>query len=148
VSSLLPFPTPAAHFYCETWLTCHSTAGTRYTFRVRADSLLATEHPLSVIPLPIQHQLDVAVKPARGWKGHVPSWFGISCRIGRVSWWLPTQEGPGSYREFSLLAMRPQTELEDAAPFLYLGTQFLLEYQAQIHIDGSSLAAGGRLVIP
>jgi hypothetical protein len=146
--SRLPFPTPVVHYFCESWLTCHSTPSTRYTYRERIDALLATEQLLSVIPLPIRELIDVAISPARGWKGQVPTWFGIPCRVGRVKLWLPIEEGPGSHREFSLLVLLPEQELEDASPLIHLGTQFLLEYHADVHLDCSSSAGQGRLVIP
>jgi len=136
------------HYFCQSWLTCHGEPFTRYTYRGRADSFLATEQLLSVIPLPIREFLDVVITPERGWKGQVPTWYGISCRIGRVGLWLPIEEGPGSHREFSLLALLPEEELEDASPLIHLGTQFLLEYQAHVHLDCSSIAGSGRLVLP
>src|SRR5258708_3341222 len=106
--SRLPLPAPAPHYFCQSRLTCHGEPFTRYTYRGRADSFLATEQLLSVIPLPIREFLDVVITPERGWRGQVPSWYGISCRIGRVGLWLPVEEGPGSHREFSLLALLPE----------------------------------------
>jgi hypothetical protein len=72
---------------------------------------------------------------------------GIPCRIGRVTLWLPVQDYPHPYREFSLLVLLPRADLKDAPPFIYLGTQFLLEYQARLMIDASALNPG-RLMIP
>jgi hypothetical protein len=146
--STLPFPAPVVHYFCESWLTCHGEPSTRHTYRERADSFLATEQLLSVIPLPIRELIDIQVTPERGWKGQIPTWYGIPCRIGRVRLWLPTQAGPSSHRDFSLLALLPERELEDASPLIHVGTQFLLEHRAQVHLDCSSSDGRGRLIFP
>jgi hypothetical protein len=109
--------------------------------------LLATGHPLSVVPPSIQNLLDLVVNPVPGWRGITPTWFGVACRIGRATLWLPIQENPGAFRSFSLLALLPQQELPDAPPYVYLGAQFLLEHQVQVALDGAS-PVSGRLVIP
>jgi hypothetical protein len=101
-----------------------------------------------VIPRAVFQFLDLAIAPERGWKGQVPTWFGIRCRIGRATLWLPIQEYPGQYRELSLLALLPRQDLEDAPPFILIGTQFLLEHEARIELDCSSVKSRGRLVIP
>lgn len=139
-------PTQAVHYLCQSWWTCHSSG--RHTWRNRSDSLLATGHPLSVLPPTIREELDVVVTPVRGWKGKIPLWFGIPCRVGRVTTWLPILEPPGLQREFSLLVLLPQDDLEDAPPFIHLGTQFLLEYRGQLSCDCSSPTNLGLLVIP
>jgi hypothetical protein len=74
----------------------------------------------------------------------VPTWFGIPCRIGRARIWLTFVEGPGVYHEFGLLALFPRHDLQDAPPFVQLGTQFLLEYAGAVHLDCSSLSGDGR----
>jgi hypothetical protein len=80
--------------------------------------------------------LDLDVNPVPGWKGMIPTWFGITCRIGRATLWLPVQENPGQLRSFSTLVLLPQLELTDAPPFVHLGTQFLIEHQAEVFLDG------------
>jgi hypothetical protein len=100
------------------------------------------------MPRTIRELLDIVITPVPGWRGQVPTWYGIPCRIGRVTLWLPIEENPGAYHQFSLLVLLPRDELEDAPPFVHLGTQFLLEYQAQVVLDSSSLSNTGRLVIP
>jgi len=87
------------------------------------------------------------VMPERGWKGQIPTWFGVPCRIGRVKMWLSVLEAELP-REFALLALLPRHDLEDAPPFVQLGTQFLLEYRAKLDLDCSSPTIGGRLLIP
>jgi hypothetical protein len=140
------FPTPTVRYLCTAWWTCYSTP--RHTWRSRCDLLLATSQPLSVIPAAIRQMLDLVIKPVSGWRGQIPFWFGIPCRIGRAALWLPIQENPGEYREFSLLVLLPQRELKDAPPFIHLGTQSLLEYGAQVFIDGSSISLPGKISIP
>ncbi len=142
----LQLPSPAVRYLCQSWWTCHSAG--RHTWRNRSDSLLATGQPLSVIPHLIQEQLDLVIKPAPGWKGQIPTWYGVACRIGRVSLWLPIEENPGELREFELLTLLPKQDLEDAPPYIQLGTQFLIEYRASVELDASTLNAGGRLVVP
>jgi hypothetical protein len=140
------YPSPAVHYLCQSWWTCSSTSS--HTWRNRCDSLLATGQMLSVIPATIRDTMEVVVEPVRGWKGRVPSWYGIACRIGRVTLWLPIEEEPGRYRELSLLGLLPKEDLEDAPPFILLGTQFLLEYQAQVVLDCSGATNPGRLLLP
>jgi hypothetical protein len=65
--------------------------------------------------------------------------------------WLPVQENPGQYRDFSLLALLARDELTDAPPFIHLGSQFLLEYGVQVllnHVPGSPATCSGQLTIP
>jgi hypothetical protein len=78
----------------------------------------------------------------------MPSWYGISCRMGRLALWLPVQETPGQYREFSLLALLPNKDLREAPPFIRLGTQFVLEHRIKVLVDGASPEIPGRFIIP
>jgi hypothetical protein len=149
--SLLPLPTVALRFLCESWWTCVTPGAPHSTWRQRSDCLLNTGLVLSVVPRTIRDRLDLAVTPVPGWSGQVPSWYGIPCGLGRLTVWLPVEENPGQYRDFSLLALLPRDDLTDAPPFAHLGVQFLLEYQAQLLLDCSSGAPGsvnGKIVIP
>src|SRR5438067_5763710 len=92
------YPSPTVRYLCTAWWTCYSTP--RHTWRNRCDLLLATDQAISVIPAAVLQMLDLVIKPAPGWRGQVPSWFGIPCRIGRVALWLPIQEHSGTYRKF------------------------------------------------
>jgi hypothetical protein len=143
-----PYPLPAAavRYLCRIWWTCYSAPP--HTWRVRCDALLATGQLLSVIPRMIQDDMNLAITPEPGWSGQVPTWFGIPCQLGRVTAWLPAQDHPGHYRPLSVLALFPKDELTDAPPFIHLGTQFLLEHRAQVHLDCASAGNAGRLVIP
>jgi hypothetical protein len=140
------YPSPTLRFLCHSWWTCRSTP--RHTWRRRCDCLLALGQPLSVIPWAIQQSLDLVIKPAPGWKGQVPTLFGVSCRIGRAALWLPVEENPGEYREFALLALFPKQDVEDAPPYVHLGMQFLLKQKGQVFLDCSTPATEGRLVLP
>jgi hypothetical protein len=51
-------------------------------------------------------------------------------------------------RAFPLLVLLPKRDLEDAPPFIHLGTQFLLEYKAALHLDCSATDQPGKLIIP
>ncbi len=146
--SLIPAPTPLARYFCESWWTCQTAPGSRHHYRERLDSLLSTGQALSVIPPTVFERLDLVSLPERGWRGQVPSWFGVPCRIGRVTLWLSVEGAPGTYRPLSLLALLPRHDLEDAPPFIQLGTQFLHEHRAELRLDCSSPAGEGRLVIP
>lgn len=87
------------------------------------------------------------VYPVRGWRGQIPSWFGVPCRIGRVTIWLPIVENNGQLQSFSLLALFPQQELTDAPPYIHLGAQFFVEHQVQVVLDGQN-PSSSRLVLP
>jgi hypothetical protein len=150
---LFPYPTarPVAsvRYLCESWWTCRSTP--QHTWRNRSDALLATGEPLSIIPRGIREALDIDITAVPTLGVAIPSWFGVACGMGRVRLWLPIAEEPGVYRGFSLLALLPRDDLAEAPPFVHLGTQFLLEYRAQLGIDNSSGVAASstaRVVFP
>ncbi len=110
--------------------------------------MLAPGLLLTVMPPTVTERFDLKILPERGWKGQVPTWFGIACRRGRATIWLPILEGPAPLRALSLLALFPGEEVDDTPPFVQLGTQFLLEHRAELSIDYSSSAGEGRLLIP
>jgi hypothetical protein len=110
--------------------------------------MLAFGQLLSVIPPNSTERCDLEIAPERGWKGQTPTWFGVPCRIGGVTIWLPTLEGPAPLRSFPLLALFPRQDIEDAPPFVHLGTQFLLEHRAKLSLNASSPTGVGRLVFP
>lgn len=88
--------------------------------------------------------------PESGWVTAPPDWHGIPCRIGRVQVWLPVQ-GALALRPFSLLALLPTRDSLVALPYVYLGTQFLVEHWVELVIDclaGVPSATSGRLLIP
>jgi hypothetical protein len=90
------------------------------------------------------------VTPEPRWNGPIPDWQGIPCRIGRLELWLLVQ-GNLPPRPFSLLALLPKRDAPQSLPYIHLGVQFLLEYRAQLTLDGSTGSPGtstAQLVIP
>ena len=146
--SRFPLPAPAVHHVSQSWWTCHSGASGRHRYRERFDTMLAPGLVLTVMPPTVTERFDLEILPEPGWKGQIPSWFGIPCRLGRVTIWLPVLEGPAPLRDLSLLALFPRGELEDSPPFVQLGTQFLLEHRAELCVDYTSPNGDGRLLIP
>src|SRR5205823_14099770 len=102
-TSLLPYPlaypSPTVRFLVEAWWTCHSVG--QHTWRNRSDCLLAPACPFSVVPLEICQRFDLEITPFPGCQAVAPTWFGISCRVGRALLWLPVLDPPGGYRSFS-----------------------------------------------
>ena len=142
-------PFPSLHFLCEAWWTCYSSG--RHTWRRRSDAMLAVGQPISVIPRTAREQLDLVTASEPRWPDPVPDLLGVSCRIGRVSVWLPIEDQGGLLHRFSLLALLPRQDLPDAPPFILLGMQFLLERQALLEADCSAglvTAATCRLILP
>ncbi len=142
----VPSPTPLVRYLGHCWWTCHSAG--RHTWRNRCDALLAIGQLLSVIPRAARESLDLVIEPEAGWRGQVPTWLGVPCRIGRATLWLPVDEEPGRHRDLSFLALLPRHDLDDAPPFIQIGTQFLLEHRIQTHLDATSTVSPGRLTIP
>lgn len=142
---MLPWPGLAARFLVEAWWTCVSSG--LHTWRNRADALVSTGEALTVIAPTIKTNLNLDVRPVRGWRGQVPSWCGIPCRIGRVTLWLPCAETPGQLQSFDGLAIFPQADLPDAPPYILLGTQFFLEYRIIASVDGGQVS-NSHLTIP
>jgi hypothetical protein len=143
----LSFAFPTVRFLCEAWWTCWTAPGTHHTWRQRSDVLLATEEPLSVIVSQIRDGLGLAVTPEPGWTGPVPDWRGVPCTIGRARLWLPV-EGGLPHRPFSLLVLLPRHDPPDVLPYVLLGVQFLLEYEATVTLACSQVPVDGRLRIP
>lgn len=139
------YPEATARFLGEAWWTCYSSSP--HTWRQRSDVMVATGQPFSVISPTIRNLLDLEITPAPGWKGFPLTWFGVPCRIGRVTLWLPIQEAAGQLQPFSLLALLPQQDVLDAPPYIQLGAQFILEYRVQVILD-TTAAGSSRLVIP
>jgi hypothetical protein len=139
------YPSPSVRFLAEAWWTCRSSGS--HTWRNRSDCILATDLPLSVVCPGICDNLELELSPVPGWKGRIPSYQGITCRIGLATLWLAQQDNPGQYRSFSLLTLIPQTEPIDAPPFIHLGAQFLLQYQVQVSLDANPTGKS-QMVIP
>jgi hypothetical protein len=142
---VLPYPTVTARFLAETWWTCHS--GSRHTWRNRCDSIVATGEAISVVPPTIRRALDPVLSPVRGWRGVVPSWDGIPCRLGQATVPLPIQENPGQFLDLPILVLLPQQDLPDAPPYVLLGVQFLIAHRAQLLLDTAN-PGHDRLIFP
>lgn len=140
---------PSCRCLCESWWVCYSTRR-GHTWRQRADSVVSTEQPWSVIPPYLRTHLDLVVSPVPNWSGPVPSWRGMACHLGRVEICLPVQGG-GPLRPFPLIVLLPTSDPPDPLPYAWLGMQFLVEYQGQLRFDCSSgdpLSCSGQLIIP
>jgi hypothetical protein len=59
--------------------------------------------------------------------------------------WLPTQT---VHRAFRLLALLPVRYPPDALPFILLGAQFLVEFNARLMLDCMGDVPSGTLVVP
>jgi len=146
---VFPTPFPSCRFLCETWWLCHSN-GWGYTWRQRSDSMLTTEQPWSVMTPFLRRTLDPVVRPEPGWQARVPDWQGIPCSIGRVEIWPAVPGGPPP-RPFSLLVLLPRRDPPEELPYVYLGIQFLIEYNARLELDcsaGDPRSCTGQLIIP
>jgi hypothetical protein len=141
------YPFPGTRFYCQSWWTCRTVPRRKTTWRMHFDSLLATSDDLSVLLPSVRHLYDIVVTPEPRWgRRRVPTWHGLSCRLGRVEMWLPVEEGEVPLRPFSLLVRVPATDPPGALPYVLLGTQFLQEYGVRVELEAGSGA--GRLIIP
>ena len=85
VPSLFPLPAPAVHHVSQSWWTCHSGASGCHRYRERFDTMLEPGLLLTVMPPTVTERFDLEIHPEPGWKGRIPSWFGIPCRLGRVT---------------------------------------------------------------
>lgn len=89
-----------------------------------------TGAPLSVVPLHI-HSAGVAWQPIPGVK---TTWAGQPCDLGRVDFWLPTDQPPFVRGPLSLLAKFPQSDPPGDPVPLLLGLEFFLAHQAEFHL--------------
>src|SRR5262249_22905113 len=106
---------------------------------------------LSLLLPSIRHLYDIVVAPEPRWgRRRLPRWREIDCRLGRVEMWLPVFDGPQPLRPFSLLVRIPKhdppPQPPEPLPYVLLGTQFLVEYQATLELDAAKNS--GKLVIP
>jgi hypothetical protein len=146
--TIYPVPAPIAtvRFLSQAWWTCHSSPG--HTWRVRSDVVLASGEAYCVVPFSTRQHLDPVIKPVAGTKGIAPRWRGAACSFGRLTIWLPIEEDTSTHRNFSILALLPKHDVADVPPYIFLGTQFLFEYRAELLLGCSTETPTGRLVIP
>ena len=138
------FPFPVLRYLCKAWWICWKRRGAGTRER-RCDVRLGTGHDFSVIPRNVQRSLRAVVTPEPGWRGDVPTWFGIDCDIGRVEMRLPVQASLGvPYWRFPLLVLLPVRPSRYDPSYIWLGSQFLEEYRVEVRLGPTA----GKLLIP
>ena len=102
---------------------------------------LDTAAPLSVIPYHAYSQ-------GLTWHslGGNVTWLGQPCTLGRVSVWLPAQSGGQFIGPYSLLAKFPHRDPPGVSAPILLGLEFVLSYQAAVHLPPAPLQ--GSLQFP
>jgi len=94
------------------------------------DGWLDTGAPLSVIPFHI-HNKRLHWQPIPGVQ---TTWSGQPCALGRIDFWLPTDQPPFLRGPMLLLAKFPQSDPPgDPVPVL-LGLEFFLAHQAEFNL--------------
>jgi hypothetical protein len=91
---------------------------------------LDTAAPLSVVPFHVYNQRLV-------WQaipGIRTTWSGQACDLGRVDFWLPTDQPPFLRGPLSLLAKFPQSDPPGHPVPVLLGLEFFLAHQAEFHL--------------
>jgi hypothetical protein len=89
-----------------------------------------TAAPLSVIPFHIHHQRLV-------WQplpGITTTWSGQVCDLGRIDFWLPTDQPPFLRGPLSLLAKFPRSDPPGAPVPVLLGLECFLTHLAEFHL--------------
>jgi hypothetical protein len=101
-----------------------------------------TGAPLSVVPFQVHHQ-RLAWQPI---PGVTTSWAGQPCELGRIDFWLRTDQPPYLRGPMSLLAKFAGSDPPgDPVPVL-LGLEFFLAHQAELHL--SLPPSDGRISLP
>jgi hypothetical protein len=136
-----PFPTACFRVFAS--LLCLNKQTQAISSRTFG-AFLATSEPYSVV-LPIRRSEGVAIacdeEPACR-DTHV--WWGVPCRFVRVYLGLPVIE-QSTPRPFVLRALLPLRDVEDVAPGIRLGAEFLYANHARVELE--SAPARGRLLI-
>ena len=89
------------------------------------------------MPASIHQHLKLAISPEPKWHAPLPTWHGIPCDVGRVPMWWPVPAQPPTFRKVSLLVLLPDHDPPDTLPYIYLGTQFLVEFRGRLTVDCS-----------
>src|SRR5262249_60426112 len=116
------------------------------TFRwLRVTRLLATGDPYSV-GLPYENEEGISVYAEEETACEdTHYWWGVPCRFVRVRIGLPVVE-QAFPRPFTLRALLPLRDVEDALPFVRLGGNFLYDNHARVELESGP--SRGRLLIP
>ncbi|MFI5461527.1 MAG: hypothetical protein ACHRXM_39580 [Isosphaerales bacterium] len=101
---------------------------------------LDTGAPLSVVPFNVHHQ-RLLWQPIPGVR---TSWSGQSCDLGRVDFWLGTDQPPNLRGPMSLLAKFARSDPPGPLVPVLLGLEFFLAHRAEFQLflpprDGSIL---------
>jgi hypothetical protein len=118
----------------------------RRTFTSRAFTiLLSTGDPYSIVlPYKNREGLSIFAENETACQD-THYWWGVPCRFVRVRIGLPVLER-SSPRPFVLRALLPLRDVEDVAPFVRLGGNFLYDNHARVELE--SVPSRGRLLIP
>jgi len=137
-----PFPTVGYHFMGR--IFCVHQDHRTFTSR-NFTILLSTGDPYSVVlPYESEERLSIYAEDETGCED-THYWWGVPCRFVRVRIGLPVLEQPFP-RPFTLRALLPLRDVEDALPFVRLGGNFLYDNHARVELE--SVPPRGRLVIP
>jgi hypothetical protein len=91
---------------------------------------LDTAAPLSVVPFHV-HSRRLVWQPIRGIQA---TWSGQACYLGRIDFWLPTDQPPDLRGQMSLLGKFARSDPPgDPVPVL-LGLEFFLAHQAEFNL--------------
>jgi hypothetical protein len=91
---------------------------------------LDTGAPLSVVPFHVHHRRLVWQPVA----GVTTTWSGQPCDLGRIDFWLPTDQPPFLRGPLSLLAKFPRSDPPGHRVPALLGLEFLLAHQAELNL--------------
>ena len=99
---------------------------------------LDTGAPLSVVPFHLHHQ-RLVWQPIPGVR---TSWAGQPCDLGRIDFWLPTDQPPSLRGPLSLLAKFARSDPPGPLAPVLLGLEFFLTHKAEFELllppqDGS-----------
>jgi hypothetical protein len=91
---------------------------------------LDTGAPLSVVPFHVHHQRLVWQPIA----GVMTTWSGQPCALGRIDFWLATDQSPFLRGPMSMLAKFPSSDPPGPLVPVLLGLEFFLTYHAELNL--------------
>jgi hypothetical protein len=128
----------------ETAFFCFNHQAQAYSSRFLR-TLLSTGDPYSIVlPLQGKHGFSIFYEEETTCEDtHI--WWGVPCRFVRIRIGLLVLE-QAFPRPFTLRALLPLRDVEDVAPIVRLGANFLYDNHARVELE--SVPSRGRLVIP